>query len=637
MYSAEDGGWSDVLSKSAQKRQRRAQGAEMWDWFHYGKGKGKGGGSQGGGQGGGYGKGGGMYGKSTPKGGGKSHDGGAKGGHGKGKGDANARSSKWQGNADRGTYILCPRKTCRHWVWCDKAGSGCELCGTPYNYKEFWEGFGDCRTEACRMEEDGAAVGVSTEQCPAGDDVQVLLDSVSLFGDDVPALSPSAAASTDHADAGKGKGGPTPDAAAPQDVKGKGKAKNMPGDGRRWGKEQQDGSTASHKRDVAAAWKAVGSTNDQIGGVEEALVSMGSTLSKKMEDLKEYADRIAAKKKVLEKLQEEQKGAYQNYSAKICARDAAITIQKTDIGNQVAASYQLVGTLLEGRAQVAATATPPVQVKEEVVEKPPDVQLEVAQDVAQEVSPTADEKAQEVGLFPDSGGAMDPPNAYDPGGDDEVWGSEDEGDDEGSVVEVELDTLEAWKVHMAQWVFEAKCGEGAPDNLVQFFCGSGEGCCAIAKDLGEQIDSIRNQLWEEQLGAAKDAEAIRKVEAAGDKEAGYQMRCTQGLYAEHRFASLRDDLYKRLDTALEGVHKARQTLVDSGDFVAIKTKVAAKRKKAAADPSGKRPRKGADCKKDGVAMVQFQKKKVADALKGAAKSVKGHSATDAVAEQSQGK
>ena len=148
------------------------------------------------------------------------------------------------------------------------------------------------------------------------------------------------------------------------------------------------------------------------------------------------------------------------------------------------------------------------------------------------------------------------------------------------------------------------------------------------------MDIIRNALWEEQLGVAKDAEAIRTVEATGDMAAGYQMRCAQGLYAQHRFAGLRDNLYQRLDAALEEVNKSRQKRVDAGTFVAAQgVKVKGRRKKPSGDAASKRSRKGAESKKDGVARIQFEKKKIADTVKGPGKTVKGLSAIDAVAEQ----
>ena len=223
------------------------------------------------------------------------------------------------------------------------------------------------------------------------------------------------------------------------------------------------------------------------------------------------------------------------------------------------------------------------------------------------------------------------PVVYDVDADEEILS---DSDDEGTVVDIEIETLEAWKVHMGHWVFEAQYGESAPQSLVDFFCGTGEGSAEVAKSLGEQVDIIRNMVWEEQLGAAKDAEAIRKVESAGDMEAGYKMRCAQGLYAQNRFAGLRDNLYQRLDAALVEVNKSRQELVDAGTFVAAKdVKVKGRRKKPTGDAASKRPRKGAEDKKGGVARIQFEKKKISDKAQGPGKVVSGHSAVDAVAEQ----
>ena len=232
-------------------------------------------------------------------------------------------------------------------------------------------------------------------------------------------------------------------------------------------------------------------------------------------------------------------------------------------------------------------------------------------------------------LLADSGGIMERP-LYD-------CHDCDESDDE-TVVDIEIDNLETWKERMALWVFEATYGEAAPPQLVEFFCGSGDEASEIAKKLSDQVEGIRNKIWEEQLGAASDAEAIRQVELT-DMAAGYQMRCAQGLYANARFKDIQGGLYQQLDAALEEVTKSRQNLVDSGKFIAVKgIKIQAKRNRAGAANKGadgfpRKPGLPSQGRKNGVKAVQFEKGKVADTVKAGAKAVKGASALDAVAEQ----
>ena len=82
--------------------------------------------------------------------------------------DTRAKPTRWDKETPKGTYILCPHGKCKEWVWYDKAKNSCKGCGTPYNFKKFWD---DLKAEG-----NGGESIVAVE-CPAGVDGTPVLDT----------------------------------------------------------------------------------------------------------------------------------------------------------------------------------------------------------------------------------------------------------------------------------------------------------------------------------------------------------------------------------------------------------------------------------------------------------------------------
>ena len=504
----------------------------------------------------------GYFGADTPSWGGKGADHGkgkeAKGkGKGKGKVATKPKPPEWDCNADRGTYIICPKKSCQQWIFYDKAGSGCELCGTAFNFHQFWDGK-DCRTAAARREEESCTDIVLVDADMGSTDTGTPTE-------DAPVQEPSA------------------EAAAPAAPKGKGK-------GSRWGPQETSEDQAVNEADghLKKARTAVDSAINRVAAEERAMADMAAKLKRQMEVLNEYVERMRARQPVVLKYQEELAAAYRVQESAGLARDAAnkkrTEAQQVLIHNSVRLIAESVGLSGAGAPAAAAggngAATGKGMVKVEpglgkgpgtaptgepaTAPAPPADNNGAAQPLPlADVAPLAGAPAP----FPDSEGKMDR-ICY---GDDEMC-SEDSGSDNETSPGTEVDGLELdeWKEHMVSWVFQATYGEPAPRQLVHIFCGDGEGSAETEAALGLVVDQIRNALWIEQQGEANDLAKILECEATGDMVAAYNMRVAQGLYASDKLQQMRAGLLVNLDFALSNLKNLRQAKVEDGSFVAAK-------------------------------------------------------------------
>ena len=712
-HQDDDASWTVQLSKKEQKQERRAAEArnrilveEIW-WYdngnNYGNYAGKGGGlgkgsPPGGGKssgkgyakGKGYGKVEGTKGKGKPrqgavqgKGDGSFHNPwgaanaddwarycGQSAGQSKGVGGpsygrpnvtARAKPSKWDFETAKGVYILCPHGKCNGWCWYDLAGNSCGECGTPYNYKQFWEDQGGLPGSG-----SGAMVAAP---CPAGTEHPGSTDALPLLdadmaidvdqlgaGDPAPATDtkPSAADPANVAAAGDGKG------KGQRLGKGQTAEQAKSPDGRRWNKARtpEEQAVVDTDWEVTKAWKAVNSASNRVAAEEKAMAKMGTELEGYMQTLKLHADAMQERRSKLHELREENAAAYKLHGERLAARETAYAADNAAQGSRLASSVALLvsttglqghlGSLVSQQGSAGsgtpapgsiAAATPLVAVKAEVSAAP--------------TSTLPENGVQTVHLFSDSDGRMDAPNYYD-------GGESDSDDDTTAGTEINGLELDEWKEHMAAWVFQATPGEAAPAQLVRVFCGDGEGKAETAAALGLVVDQIRDALWTERQGEAEDVAKIQAFEAAGDLLTAYNMRYAQGLYAQDKYKQMRAHLFTKLDFGLNDLKALRQAKVEDGSFVAAKEVGSYKLKKraglaAVGKGAPKKGTKGSGAGKGGAgkaAVQEIRKPQSKEAAKEAnaavaatkakllesakdIKTVSGESASDAVAESSQ--
>ena len=226
---------------------------------------------------------------------------------------------------------------------------------------------------------------------------------------------------------------------------------------------------------------------------------------------------------------------------------------------------------------------------------------------------TAELPAASPGGFSDSGGAMDKVNYDDEGGNN---ADEDaELSDAETEAGVEITSLEEWKQHVAQWVFQSQPGDTPQESVIKYFNVWGDD--ETNKTLTQKITEIRDRSLSERMADISDSQAILDMEATGDTQAGYAMRIQRGLYSRAKFNELLTALRSEIDKAVLDLQAKRAEDIESGK---VKESAKCKATKGKSDKSLNRVTKAA-----------FEKKK-ADKRTTTGTRVAGQSATAALAE-----
>ena len=368
---------------------------------------------------------------------------------------------------------------------------------------------------------------------------------------------------------------------------------------------QEEDAVVKAYREERDTRQAVTDAGKKLYHEEQGLAGMGTGLESLMAQLKEKMDKMATRKGVIQKLQEEQAEAETLLEKRKTDRLAAVAKRSAAQTNRLVDASILLGessNVLAGSATTAPAA--------------PEVVVEAAKPVVSAWAPVPIGTPEAVTTVATEIG--EPNDKMD--GDDDA----DSESDAETIADTAVDTYDEWREHMAKWVFFAAHGEPAPEALVRFFCGVGDDAAATAATLGKVVDEIRDKCWAERLGEASDMAAIQAVQDAGDMAKAYEMRKAQGMYAADRFTKLQAELLSKLDAGLEKLRTERTGKVKSGKFVAAANiKIAAKK-------GGARKVKGSKNKAEKKAAAQViavrdAKQKAAEELK---KGVEAASSTN---------
>ena len=223
-----------------------------------------------------------------------------------------------------------------------------------------------------------------------------------------------------------------------------------------------------------------------------------------------------------------------------------------------------------------------------------------------------------IGGFADSQGAMDPI----------FWGdgTKDADDDDSSDADTvsgtgyEINSLDEWKERVAHWVFRSQPDDTPDLKVIEYFNVWGDE--ATNKVLTDSITRIRDASLQERMGEISDSHRIMGVEAAGNAQAGYDMRVSRGLYSTKKYKLLHDALLGEIDKSFIDLRKKRAEDIASGS---VKEPEKA-RISVLSKPKGLRK----------TAKVAFEKVRANRTGQKGAKPVLGSSATEAMREAKDG-